>query len=280
MKINSTYILVAIGLLFSCEQLEEITERDYPFVESLGVTDLNETGVTVNFEITKNGRGTITEYGIEYIEELKIRNGSPNPKYTVISQSGAPAANTLLSQRISYDLRDKAIYLVRPFAKTGTNVVYGDVISFESKGVKAPIVTKVTPTAIFLSAEVTIEGDFFHSNLEDNEVEIPGLEDIYRVTIREVSRTQLKIFLENRTINLQPTNRKYDLRITSGGKSVVVPEVFSLSFPKIAEVNPLRLYVGDSIRIKIDQPFPVNTFPFYLNYNSLNQIQIPLAALS
>jgi hypothetical protein len=277
MKINSTLILVAIGLLFSCEQLEEITERDYPFVESFGVSDLDETGVTVNFEIKKNGRGTITEYGIEYIEELKARNGNPNPEYTIISQSGTPAANTLLSLRISYDLRDKVLYLVRPFAKTGSTVVYGDVISFESKGVKAPVVTKVTPTAIFLSAEVTIEGDFFHSNLDYNAVEIPGLEDIYRVTIREVSRTQLKIFVENRTINFQPTNRKYDLRITSGGKSVVVPEVFSLSFPKIAEVSPLRLYVGDSIRIKIDQPFPVNTFPFFLNYNSLNEIQIPLA---
>ena len=111
MKKNNTIILLLLmGLFISCEQLEEITSRDYPFVESISVSDINETGVTVNFEIRKNGASPITSYGLEYwVETFNGRQ----PNIQKVTRSGAPESS-VVDLRISYDMI-KAAYLVQPY---------------------------------------------------------------------------------------------------------------------------------------------------------------------
>ena len=273
--VGYSLVLCLLGI-FACEQVEEITQRDYPFVQSIGITDLDETGATVNFEIKKNGSGSISEYGIEYIDQKTLNSSDFEGKSLIVSKSGEPSGS-LQSFRISYDLINQELYQVKPFVKMGSTVVYGEVLPFESKGVAPPKVSKVSPTEIFLFQTLTIEGDFFHSRIDQNQVEIPGLMDDFRIILLEASRNQLVVSVEARTATLRPSSQKYDLRITSGGKSVLVQGVFSLGFPKIAEVTPLSFYVGDSIRIKVDKPLPLNSFnQFYLYNSEIPQTSIPL----
>ncbi|TNF44250.1 MAG: hypothetical protein EP311_01585, partial [Cytophagales bacterium] len=72
---HSFWVVMILLAGTSCRQEEEITLRDYPFIESLGVSDLNQTGVSVNFEIKKAGRNSIQEHGLEYF--LSSPNANP-----------------------------------------------------------------------------------------------------------------------------------------------------------------------------------------------------------
>lgn len=264
MKIKDLIFFVILGIFSSCEKEVEITPRDYPFVESVGISDVDDEGATVNFEVRKNGTGTISEYGIEFIEATKVKY-IENVKYLKISQSGLPSSPQI-SIRISYDLVKDEEYLVRPYAKTGDWIVYGENLLFYSKGVNPPEVKEVSPTEFYRSARIKITGNYFNSRQEYNNVKILGLEEQYRVTLESVTNQEIVVKVEQRNYNFQPTEEKFDLLVMSGNKSVIVPKVFSVKVPQITQVSPLSLYVGERIGIQLTSYDPDEQMGFYLNY--------------
>lgn len=260
---HSFWVVMILLAGTSCRQEEEITLRDYPFIESLGVSDLNQTGVSVNFEIKKAGRNSIQEHGLEYF--LSSPNANPTEFADVmkVSQAGSPSGE-VASLRIQYDLIDGRNYLVRPYVKAGETTVYGEFLPFTSLGTSPPVVTEVSPTSFYKSARITIKGDFFNSRIENNEVRIPELENDFRVTLLSATNQQLEILVENTSYNFQPTEQKFDLLIKSGGKTVTLSDVFSITVPSILSVEPRQVYVGEKLRIFTSYPELNITYDFLL----------------
>ncbi len=58
-------MIVVLGI-FSCEKEEFVSDRAYPFLESISVDDIDETGATVNFGVRAKS-AAIDEYGVEFI---------------------------------------------------------------------------------------------------------------------------------------------------------------------------------------------------------------------
>ena len=248
MKIKYIITWCALALFGSCEEVEEITSRDYPFVESISVSDINETGVTVNFEIKKNGSSAITSYGLEYWVQT-FNGGQPNIQR--LTRSGAPEY-PLIQQRISYDLIKEA-YLVQPFVVAGGGVmVYGEKLTFESLGVSAPKITEVTPREIKFYDQIHIKGDFFNSALDLNEVKLLGLEDTFTIRIDSVNNQNIWLSINLKNFSFQPTDQKYVLQVTSGGKFTQLANAISVYKPQILSVEPRRLFVGDSLEVVLN----------------------------
>lgn len=247
MKIRVLLFFLFLTVALGCEQMEEVSERNYPFVESIGVSDLDETGVTVNFEVKKNGPSAITSYGLEYWVQT-IHSGELNIQR--LSRSGAPES-PLVQQRISYDLI-KERYLVQPYVVAGGVTVYGEKLTFESLGVTAPKITEVTPREIKFYDQIHITGDFFNSDLELNEVKILGLEDFFTVRIDSVDNQNIWLSINLVNFDFEPTDQKYVLQVTSGGKSTQLADAISVDKPEILSVEPRRLFVGDSLEVGLN----------------------------
>lgn len=272
-------IVFILLVVISCRQEEEISLRNYPFIESLGISDLNQTGVTVDFEVKKEGRAPIQEYGIEYF--LSSPNSNPTEFADIfrVSRTGSPS-DALVSLRINYDLVNQRNYLVRPYAKSGGATVYGELLPFNSLGTSPPVVTEVSPTSFYKNAIITIKGDFFNSRVENNEIRIPGLENDYRVTLISASNQELVMRVESISFNFQPTEEKFDLLINSGGKSVTLVDVFSILVPSIQSIEPNQVYVGDKLRIFTDNPDLATPYSFRLSASDILQQEIfPLTML-
>lgn len=269
MRKLSGFFWLSFVLLFSCEQEEFVTQRDYPFVSSTGVTNVSPSGATVNFEVLKQGSAPIEEYGVEFIEEVFLKSQTQKDRFKTISQSGAPPEDNI-SIPITKDLIVPSIYLIKPFVRVGTTKVYGEALVLESQGVNPPVIQEVFPKQIYNSERITVLGDFFNSTKEFNEVQIVGLENDFRFIVDSVSHTKLHFHVELINYNLDYREQKFDLKITSGGKSTVVPGVFSLAVPKITQVNPMKLYIGDPLQIQMTRSITENEISFYLDYGQLN----------
>jgi hypothetical protein len=265
--------IVAILGIFSCEQEEFITNRGYPFLESISVSDVDETGATVNFEILKYSGASISEYGVEFLDEANVKYGGSDPDFMKISEKGPPSG-PLISIRIKYDLLNDISYLVRPYAKSGNRTVYGENLVFDSQGVHAPIITEVSPTEFYLNTPITVKGDYFNSKLENNAIEIVKGSEDYRISLDSVNRNQLKL----RIGIVRPINtfesQSLTLKLTSGGKTVVFPVAITSIVPTVTQITPSIGYVGDKVQIDLNYPVSPTDYSIWLNFNDQNPVPL------
>ncbi len=271
MKRNHLLTGLLMFLLFSCEEEEFISQRDYPFIESIGVTKVDEKGATVEFEVLKNGRAPIDEYGLRFIESDKARYKHSDSEFYWLTKSGNPSAGPLVL-RIDYDLVKDVNYLVKPYVKVGSTYIFGETLNFLSEGVNPPIIEEVSTDKIYFSALIRIKGDFFNSRLENNVLEIPGIEANFYITKVSASNQELVFKVTKNSNNLTPTNKKFDLVLKSGGKVLILPAYFSLDFPSIKSVTPMELFVGEFLQIGVNAEYPANEFSIKLSGSSASQI--------
>lgn len=267
MKKSIWYAIIAASIFFGCEQEEFISPRDYPFIESLGVTQINPNGATIEAEILKEGSSSITEYGVYF--NMSIDNPYAEPDITdfqSVAISGKPD-ESIFSVRIDFDLVDQTNYFAKPYVKMGETVVLGKSLTFLSQGVHSPVIDSVSTNKLFEDGEFIIYGDFFHSELDRNWVEVPGLEDYYKFQVTEVSRNEMKVYVDRRYMNIQTSNNKFDLVVNSAGKKTVLPEHFSFGFPVIEEISPLKIYSGDRITMKFSESVEDMQIYFQIMYD-------------
>ena len=269
MKRASWILAIAMLGIFSCEQEEFITDRGYPFLESISVSDVDETGATVNFEILKYSGASISEYGVEFLDEANVKYGGSNPEFMKISENGPPPG-AMISMRIEYDLLNNISYLVRPYAKSGGRVVYGENLVFDSQGVHPPIINEVSPTEFYMNSQITVKGDYFNSKLEHNSIEIVNGSEDYRVSLDSVNRNQIRL----RIGIVRPLNtfesQSLTLKLTSGGKTVIFPVAITSIVPTVTLMTPSVAYVGDKIQIDFNYPVSPTDYSIWLNFNEQN----------
>jgi hypothetical protein len=273
-------LAVAVIFFFSCKEEDAITPRNYPFIKTLDVHSIDETGASIDFEIAEKGNSVMNSFGVEYIESSRFEDIHNTLPPVQIEKTGTPP-NTIETLRIDYDLVVGREYAVRPFVKTSSKIIYGEPALFDSRGVKGPEIREVSQSVIINSTEITITGDFFNSRIEDNSIEIPGFEDYFRIEIFAVSRNEIKFRLSRNYVPF-PYNdgRKFSLHLKSGGKTAVLEDCFSLGFPSIESISPLSVYVGEEIRVKFNPNAYLINSELYFNYNIFPSLSYPIEKIT
>jgi hypothetical protein len=245
------FVIVMLGF-FSCEKEEFITDRGYPFLVTISVSDVDETGATVNFEV-KSNNGLIDEYGVEFIETYKVGPNHVDPVFYSISETRSPTPGRLVSVRIDQMLVKNVNYIVRPFAKYKGKVVYGENLLFDSQGVRPPEITNVSDSELTQSHILTITGNYFNPSPEYLDVRIPELEGVYTLEILEHSTTHIKIKVWISGFNYTIPDGRYDLVVISGENSTTLEDFFSVVLPKIESISIVEGFVGQSIDLYLNK---------------------------
>ena len=246
-----------VFFLIGCQHEETVSPRNYPFIQSIDVNSIDETGAIVEFEVLKEGKIAIESYGVEFLEESVFQQSNLPKEYLVIETQGAPGQE-LISYKLKYDLKPKVEYLVKPFVRSGNTTIYGESIQFYSKGVNAPIISDVSINEISGSTQFKITGDYFSSVKDQNLIEIPFIEEYFNIEIISSTHQELTVELTRNSRPMTTLGDAYDLKLTVMGKSVTLPEHFTFGYPKIETINTLAAHVGQEILVTIDREYEGN----------------------
>lgn len=255
--------LALVWVFFACNEEEFITERGYPFLESLGITDLNDTGVTINFEIKNYGKNSIQEYGIQYIESEKLLYGVNEQEYYKVIFNQAPT-EPLISIRIDNNLVSGVNYLARPYVKSGGKIIFGEELVFDSKGVAGPVIHEVSDSELTQSSFITITGENFNLSRENLEVRIPGLENIFQIDILEHTATEINLKVWIKSNNYPLPQSKYDLIVSSGGKVTRLSQFFSVVLPEALSLSKNEVFVGQEFDVILNKLTSLDYLDFKL----------------
>ena len=182
--IHLCLILLIIGLLSSCNK-EEFATKEYPRLNTLKVTGINESGAVFNAEVISGDLTEIKKYGF-----LWSFYNDPIFAYADTAIASGKIENGLFSEQISNSLLKDRTYYVRSFAVTDNLIIYGTTLSFKSLGCKAPIITDFYPRQVQNETldTITIMGDNFSSLRENIAVYLDG----QKVNVIESERTKLR----------------------------------------------------------------------------------------
>lgn len=268
MDMRKTNILIWICLMIfvSCQQEEMLTSRDYPFVISLDVSNIDKTGANVDFEVIKEGRSAISSYGIEYLESYYSESNYSNEEALLVEKQGVPAGN-MGSIRLDTDLIAGTEYVVKPFVKAGSTTVYGESMRFQSRGGLDPEITEVSNSTLTGSIDLTIIGKNFNSRKEQNQILIPGMEDYFNIEMISTSNEKIVARLKRTYLPFPVSDEKYDLQLTTGGKTILLENQFSIGYPFIESITPLKTFVGNDFSIKLNANAYFGNAELYINNN-------------
>lgn len=127
MKYKTILILLILPFFFGCKDAEP-DQRDFTIIRTQMPVDIDETGATFEAEIIVAGKIPATAYGFVWgIENPTIENSDK------ISLNDNPGSGKF-EYRIDHGLACGIEYKLRAFSISDNKIVYGNMITFMSKG--------------------------------------------------------------------------------------------------------------------------------------------------
>ncbi|WP_439475721.1 hypothetical protein [Algoriphagus formosus] len=249
---NRNFAFVGLLLfILGCTESVVLTPRDYPFLKTLEIKDINGTGATMDFEMLDTGIFPLTSYGVEYLEKSLYDQPFYEGEYLKVEIEDTPEIGRL-SVRMSTDLVEGTEYVARPFVKQNGLTSYGEFMTFTAQGSSAPIIKEVSSYVLGMRLEIIIQGEYFSQRIANNEIRVPGTEPYFAFEIFEASSDQLRVrVFANVLKESYSDNERYDLQVLSGGQSDVLDRAFSIGYPRIASISTLSAAVGEEIFVEL-----------------------------
>jgi hypothetical protein len=138
------FLLLFFGLIFlltGCSKNEE-TDRGYPRLNTMEVTDINNNGAVFNAEIISGSQYEILNYGFAWSETK-----DPDLLNTDRIVFTGDIKSKMFSADILTTLGVGVKYYVRSFVMTNNFTVYGKNVEFVSDGSQAPEITSFSPSS-------------------------------------------------------------------------------------------------------------------------------------
>ncbi|WP_373497685.1 IPT/TIG domain-containing protein [Aquiflexum sp.] len=247
---KAKYLFIALILIISCSEEEQFTIRDYPFIESVSAQPVKGGGANIEFEILYAGKTPITSYGVEYALGLEgfEQGNQDNDKVEI---TGTPSGSKVIVN-INYELYENKNYALRPFVKAGNQIVYGKELNLMSEGTRPPVISDISVSTLSGDTDFIIKGNYFSNKINQNKVEIIGLERHYTVEIIQSTNIELRVRAKKGGYNIPVTIDKFGLKVTTFNKSIVVHNHFSLQYPQILSMSPTKGHVGTTFTVEID----------------------------
>jgi IPT/TIG domain/Kelch motif len=172
LKIVIRILTISITLfsLVTCDNYE-FPQSPYPRIETLPVVNISESGVTFQANITQLGEKVIMNHGFVWgLDENISIEDEDKIKLGTISRVGNFEAD------VKSGLNKGEVYFVKAFVATEDYFVFGEAISFTSKGSTPPVINDFLPLEGTWGDTVTIKGNYFSALSKNNLVEFGTFE--------------------------------------------------------------------------------------------------------
>ncbi len=217
--------------LLGCEEEAQLLKKDYPYIFTKDVTDINHSGATFNAEVIKHGTGEVIDFGFTWSASGQEFSAS-------LLKNGGSLDNFTL--RISDDLEKGITYYCKPYIQTVNHTVYGYETSFESEGVSSPQITDFNPKEGFDGTEITLIGNHFSSILSKNKVYVNSIPAI----IIYASNDTL-IFISPMTSHIGQASVSVEVR----SEKVIAENMFRIIGPQITGISKTSGHSGDYVTL-------------------------------
>jgi hypothetical protein len=125
-KYITILILLFSTLLVACSDDSPSPARDYHQLSSHAVFNIGATSATFSAEVISPGTEPILEHGFTWGKTRPFADDQGFGTVKLGSKSGIGK----FTATVEYSFDKKTTYYVRPFVRTETTMVYGDIISF------------------------------------------------------------------------------------------------------------------------------------------------------
>lgn len=228
-------MLLMICLFTTCKK-EEVATKEYPRLNTLDVTTINETGATFNAEIISGNIADIKEYGFVW-----DTNGNPNIGLDDQLVIPGQLIQNKFSAEINSSLVKGVTYYVKPYVKSSGFLVYGKYVSFISSGSEAPVILNFTPKTGVWGDTIKITGKYFRSRNEGVIVKLGELQ----ASVISISDSTIKIVIPDKT-----NSELVNLSVSVIGKIATSLNQFSYKVPVISGISPEYVTFSDTVYIK------------------------------
>jgi len=247
MKIFGRIIFLLI-IYTSCKEDKEFIPKDYPFLETLAVSNITSEGsIMLNGNLLDIGTSEIIDHGFIWDVDPELSPISPNKKSLgKITTTGT----------FSFELRSGIVadntYYFRAFAENQNKIVFGNLIEFDAVR-NSPIhsITDFSPKTSTWEDEVLITGENFDANNQSNNSIKFGT---YLANIIEVTDTTIRV-----EVPLQLDQIEAQIEVSIGENSLQSNSSFKLNGPETISFSPLEVGVGNTVILsgKNFHPFPI-----------------------
>lgn len=222
-------------MLFSCSK-EENAAREYPRLNTIGVSHTTGSATLFNAEIINGNPAAVTEYGF-------VWGTGDNPMVELDSKkfkTGAPAGHAF-TDTIYSGLKNGDTYYMRAYIRTADYLVYGKTISFKSTGNMGPQLTGFSPEHAAWGDTLRITGRYFGYNRKNIQVKLGT------ITAPVIASTPESIDI---VIPADKNNGKVPVIVSVDGIAFQSNSSFSYLEPAITSVSPLTGTYDDTLTVR------------------------------
>jgi hypothetical protein len=203
------------------------------------VTDIDNTGATLNAKFLNTTDEKITEYGFTwgFRKDLSITN----PKIILSN----PLTKGLFSYRIDKELYPDTTYYVTAFVIKNGTYFYGSTVTFIGAGSNSPVITDFEPKSAYAGDIISISGNYFSSSNSNNIIYLNNK----KLTPFYSSETLIEVVVP---YDFDPTESKLSLevsgvRISSSGY-LKINETWTKTDEKSFSTYPVNGFlIGDNL---------------------------------
>jgi len=225
------YFYLFIIVLAGCSKEAELQSKDYPYVVTEDVTEIDATGATFQADVLDYGKTDITDFGFFWSD------GTNNYQYSLQGKAKLDSFQV----RISTDLNQGVNYSCRAYMKTSTKLILANAVSFVSKGSKKPVIQDFTPKSGYDGTVVHLAGRYFSREIKNN-----------KVFINNVETKVLSSTMDSIAFRIPPNSLSGDLAISVevGSQKTTASSRFRLYGPEVTSISAFSGFSGDYITIK------------------------------
>ncbi len=231
---KNIYLLLSFLPLFIACQKDSET-RGFPEVTTLADLVITEDGVLVSAEVKQSSASEIVEYGVVYIPESL----DEKENYEKIAITGDPGGS-YFSVQIDRNLVAGLSYAVKAYVKTSDRIIYGNQLSFISKGSKSPELTDFYPKEAYVGDTIIISGRYFASKNEDNIIYFGKSQAVPFFSCDTI----LKVI-----VPLLSASENILLVVQVAEKETASKDSFSLKQPVIYRFYPEKVLPGQTLKV-------------------------------
>lgn len=236
MKKLSIIIVLAGILVTSCADLE-VSKKSYPYIITEEVSDINQSGATFNASVTGTNKNDVIDYGFVWDDTIA------SPVLTCSRKSlGQSVSDGKISCKIEGGLKNGVEYHVRAYIKTSKYFVYGNVLTFNSKGSNPPVISGFSPSNGGISKTIVISGSHFDNKKTKNRVKLGSL------IVAVDSATENTIYVKVPSIQVYDSVK---ISVEVAGMTATSSSYFTLLFPWTQRNKPSMMMADNTVSFAV-----------------------------
>ena len=236
MKTNITLCILAF-LMVVLNACTKDDSKGFPSVTTDSNVAVSENGAVINAGISQDNIFEIIDHGVVYCFVDKANIEANFDKISL-----GPLTNvSSFSVTIDRNLVANKNYVVKAYVQTKDRTVYGNEISFLSKGSKSPVIRSFLPAVAYVNDTITISGQFFSSVNTDNKAYFSGIP----ARIVYSSEASIKAIVPLLTQSVEA-----EITIEVAGQSCKAETNFKLGNPVVSSIVPDKAFQSDKVKIK------------------------------